>query len=302
MQAGKDNKSKFKEKLQNILTTSQAKLAEPLKKAFMLFNNTNLSRSNCNKMIMIITDGHSDDVSSLFNEYNAEKRVRVFSFKIGRDMTDPAIIKSLACNNNGEYYHVSTLTDINEHAYEYIPVLSRPMALNAVHEITWSNVFLGYLDKELKIAVGRPAFVNNQKFIEKLKKINLLKSYKLGLLNSTLYYDNMTNLTMEDYINSEVTQLAEPENPEYVYDSRETPQAKKEKRLRQAKKINNEQVLLGVVGLDVSVLKLISKVSPKYQMGVGIYMIMIDNNGFIVFHPSIKQQIALNTDSKGKFN
>lgn len=90
------------------------------------------------------------------------------------------------------------------------------------------------------------------------------------------------------------------ENLEYQFDSRETPESKNAKILKQANQINKEQVLLGVVGLDVSVLKLISKVSPKFQMGVGIYMIMIDNNGFIVFHPSIKQQIALNSDSKGK--
>ena len=66
-----------------------------------------------------------------------------------------------------------TLTDINEHVYEYIPVLSRPMALYGVRETTWSNVFLGYLDKELKIAVGRPAFVSNKKLLETLERQKL---------------------------------------------------------------------------------------------------------------------------------
>jgi voltage-dependent calcium channel alpha-2/delta-4 len=93
---------------------------------------------------MIITDGHADDVDSVFAEYNSDKRVRVFSFKIGRDMTNPQEIKDLACKNNGEYYHVVTLTDINEHVYEYISVLSRPMALTGTSETTWSNVFIGY--------------------------------------------------------------------------------------------------------------------------------------------------------------
>lgn len=138
-----------------------------------MFNKPEHNRANCNKMIMVITDGHADDVSPVFEKYNADKRVRVFSYKIGRDMTDPKFIKDLACNNNGAFYHVVTLTDINEHVYEYIPVLSRPMALNAVHETTWSNVFLGYLDQELKIAVARPAFVNNRKLIETLRKQQL---------------------------------------------------------------------------------------------------------------------------------
>lgn len=93
---------------------------------------------------MIITDGHADNVDAVFAEYNSDKRVRVFSFKIGRDMANPKEIKDLACKNNGEYYHVVTLTDINEHVYEYISVLSRPMALTGTSETTWSNVFIGF--------------------------------------------------------------------------------------------------------------------------------------------------------------
>ncbi len=59
-------------------------------------------------------------------------------------------------------------------------------------------------------------------------------------------------------------------------------------------------MLLGVVGVDVPVLRMISKVSPKFQMGVGIYIIMLDNNGFIVFHPSIKRELSnAAVDSKG---
>ena len=82
-------------------------------------------------MIMIITDGQQDDLDDVFAEYNKDKRVRVFSFKIGRDMDDLTEIKRLAMLNNGNYYHVVTLTDINEHVYQYITVLSRPMALMA---------------------------------------------------------------------------------------------------------------------------------------------------------------------------
>lgn len=306
IQASKINKSKFKDALLDLNTTAQGKLTDPLIKAFRLFNKTTKARSNCNKMIMIITDGHSDDVNPVFEQYNADKSVRVFSYKIGRDMTDPKVIKDLGCNNNGEFYHVVTLTDINEHVYEYIPVLSRPMALNAVHETTWSNVFLGYLDKELKIAVGRPAFVNNRKLLEALEKQQLYN--KLEYLRSqyplnSSHFENFTNETITSFISnellSELQDFHAEEKIEYKFDSRETVASKNEKIMKKANQIIKDQVLLGVVGLDVSVLKLISKVSPKFRMGVGIYMIMIDNNGFIVYHPSIKQQISLDSDSKG---
>lgn len=201
-----------------------------------------------------------------------------------------------------------TLTDINEHVYEYIPVLSRPMALNAVHETTWSNVFLGYLDKELKIAVGRPAFVNNKRLLDALAKQKLFNQLdhlrSLHPLNSS-YFENFTNATMQEFISNEMfnglQEFHMQENLEYEFDSRETQETKDAKVMKQAQQIIKEQVLLGVVGLDVSVLKLISKVSPKFQMGVGIYMIMIDNNGFIVYHPSIKQAISHDSDSKGNF-
>jgi len=293
VQASNANKQKFKEKLQNYQNVSfQANVATALNQSFLLFNESNYTGSGCqcNKMIMIITDGQSNDVSSVFDMYNSDKSVRVFTYKIGRDMSDPTILSEMACNNNGEYYHVVTLTDINEHIFQYIPVLSRPMALQGVNSSTWSNVFIGYLDKELKIAVARPAFLNNTallaKLIENTPKRNFFNETSS---NSTIDLDIAdsisANETQNEVINTGFEGRYDPENLRH----------------RQAYKLlENQQVLLGVVGVDVPVLKLISKVSPKYQMGAGIYLIMIDNNGFIVYHPSIKQEIANSgLDSKG---
>ena len=272
IQAGKENKRKFKERLDTFKNTSQqSRLTKPLEKVFSLFENSTLTRSRCNKVIMIITDGHADDVDPVFAKYNSDKRIRVFSFKIGRDMTDPSEIKKLACDNNGEYYHVVTLTDINEHIYEYIPVLSRPMALSGLKETTWSNVFIGYLDKELKIAVARPAFRDtsyNYSEFEIVKYKNLTLGFKIENFESMV----KKNKNYHEYYFANDTEQYLIENAE--------------------KEIRKQQVLLGVVGVDVPVLRLISKVSPKYQMGVGIYIIMLDNNGFIVFHPSIKKEIT----------
>ncbi len=224
---------------------------------------------------MIITDGHADDVDEVFRVYNDEKRVRVFSFKIGRDMTDPYEIKKLACDNNGEYYHVVTLTDINEHVYEYIPVLSRPMALAGVRETTWSNVFIGFLDKELKIAVARPAFRDLSFNYSQFE----LKTYK--------------NLSIDFKAENYEEQLRKKKKRKFLVDEFYLTDENQRVIIERAElEIQNQQALLGVVGVDVPVLRLISKVSPKYQMGVGIYIIMLDNNGFVVFHPSIKKEIA----------
>ena len=314
IQASKANKLKFKEELQALNNPSQmATLKGPLTKAFSLFNDSKLVRSGCNKVIMIMTDGHYDNVDEVFRMYNSEKTVRVFSFKIGRDMENPEKIRKLACDNNGEYYHVVTLADINEHVYEYIPVLSRSMALMGVHETTWSNVFIGYLDKELKIAVARPAFVNNTSFLAKLKP---KKTYKLriNMGNTTNYfYGDMSNISLiNNYSNQsyshDLIEVMQEHKEIYQYeyeikdeDDDDDEENSEKALLKKASDILKEQpVLLGVVGVDVPVLRLISKVSPKYQMGVGIYIIMIDNNGFLVFHPSIKRELGKGDfDSKG---
>ena len=254
VQAGKANKLKFKEALRTFRNTSQqAKLKIPLIKSFGLFNDSSITRSGCNKMLMIITDGQADKVEDIFEQHNHDKSTRVFSFKIGRDMNDLIEMKKLACENNGEFYHVVTLTDINEHVSEYISVLSRPMALMGAHETQWSNLFIGYLDKELKIAVARPAFVKSDSYENALDKSNF--EYEIE--------------------KQEVNELVVDETMDEAY-----------------KVLKRQQALLGVVGIDIPVFKLISRASPKYQMGVGLYLIMLDNNGYVVFHPSIRQEIA----------
>lgn len=281
IQANKANKNKFRNKLRLFKDTNQqAKLKEPLELAFQLFDNSSLTRTGCNKMLMIITDGQEDNVDELLAKY---PNVRIFSFKIGRDMNDLIEIKKLACSNKGEFYHVMTLTDINEHVYEYITVLSRPMALMGVHETKWSNVFIGHLDKVLKIAVARPAFKYNYSYFEEMK----LNQGKNDLALS--FFSKFLKDNEDDNDN---------DPKKHLNSNRSFIQFKKAKQI-----LKNQQVLLGVVGIDVPVLKLISSVSPKYQMGVGIYIIMLDNNGYIVYHPSIKKEIATSaSDYKGTSN
>jgi hypothetical protein len=174
IQARKTNKQKFMEKLKYFRNTSNiAVFDDALIKSFeLLLENRSLDSesSGCNKVIMIITDGASENGEEVFKKYNWDngRRVRVFTFLIGRDMTDPRQVQWMACANDGAYYHVATLADVNEHVYEYLTVLSHPMALNGVHETTWSNVFVGQLDKELKIAVARPAFKRRSSLLAKL--------------------------------------------------------------------------------------------------------------------------------------
>ncbi|XP_019713231.1 voltage-dependent calcium channel subunit alpha-2/delta-4-like isoform X2 [Hippocampus comes] len=97
----------------------------------------------CNQAIMLITDGAMEDFESVFEEFNwPERRVRVFTYLIGREMTFAQNTKWIACNNKGYYTHVSTLADVQENVMEYLHVLSRPMVINHDHDIIWTEAYM----------------------------------------------------------------------------------------------------------------------------------------------------------------
>ncbi len=86
IQASKTNQNRFNEALKQFKNTSQqGNLKQALSKAFSLFNDSSLDRNQCNKLIMVVTDGQQDSVKEIFDEHNKMKDTRVFSFKIGRD-------------------------------------------------------------------------------------------------------------------------------------------------------------------------------------------------------------------------
>uniref|UniRef100_A0A8B9LDN7 Voltage-dependent calcium channel subunit alpha-2/delta-4-like n=1 Tax=Astyanax mexicanus TaxID=7994 RepID=A0A8B9LDN7_ASTMX len=99
--------------------------------------------SLCNQAIMLITDGAMEDFQSVFEEFNwPDKKVRVFTYLIGRDMTFAESVKWIACNNKGYYTHINTLADVQENVMEYLHVLSRPMVINHDHDIIWTEAYM----------------------------------------------------------------------------------------------------------------------------------------------------------------
>uniref|UniRef100_A0A7N6B0C6 Calcium channel, voltage-dependent, alpha 2/delta subunit 4b n=1 Tax=Anabas testudineus TaxID=64144 RepID=A0A7N6B0C6_ANATE len=108
--------------------------------------STNGQGSMCNQAIMLITDGAMEDFESVFEEFNwPERRVRVFTYLIGREMTFAQNTKWIACNNKGYYTHISTLADVQENVMEYLHVLSRPMVINHDHDIIWTEAYMDTL-------------------------------------------------------------------------------------------------------------------------------------------------------------
>uniref|UniRef100_A0A665T7L8 Calcium channel, voltage-dependent, alpha 2/delta subunit 4b n=1 Tax=Echeneis naucrates TaxID=173247 RepID=A0A665T7L8_ECHNA len=142
VQADLDNREHFKLLVEELHVKGEAKIKNAMKEAFKILNEAraNGQGSMCNQAIMLITDGAMEDFESVFEEFNwPERRVRVFTYLIGREMTFAQNTKWIACNNKGYYTHISTLADVQENVMEYLHVLSRPMVINHDHDIIWTE-------------------------------------------------------------------------------------------------------------------------------------------------------------------
>uniref|UniRef100_A0A3P8TCM2 Calcium voltage-gated channel auxiliary subunit alpha2delta 4 n=1 Tax=Amphiprion percula TaxID=161767 RepID=A0A3P8TCM2_AMPPE len=134
--------------------------------------------SMCNQAIMLITDGAMEDFESVFEEFNwPERRVRVFTYLIGREMTFAQNTKWIACNNKGYYTHISTLADVQENVMEYLHVLSRPMVINHDHDIIWTEAIITYSISSI--------FLNRIRY-EPLLHFHLSHGILLGVVGSDI--------------------------------------------------------------------------------------------------------------------
>ncbi|XP_032406517.1 voltage-dependent calcium channel subunit alpha-2/delta-4-like isoform X2 [Xiphophorus hellerii] len=145
VQADLDNREHFKLLVEELHVKGEAQIKNAMKESFKILNEARMNGqgSMCNQAIMLITDGAMEDFESVFEEFNwPERRVRVFTYLIGREMTFAQKTKWIACNNKGYYTHISTLADVQENVMEYLHVLSRPMVINHDHDIIWTEAYM----------------------------------------------------------------------------------------------------------------------------------------------------------------
>ncbi|KAG7455810.1 hypothetical protein MATL_G00244970 [Megalops atlanticus] len=145
VQADLDNREHFKVLVDELHAKGQGKVKKAMKESFRILNEATTAGkgSLCNQAIMLITDGAMEDFQQVFEDYNwPERRVRVFTYLIGRELTFADNVKWIACNNKGYYTHISTLADVQENVMEYLHVLSRPMVINHDHDIIWTEAYM----------------------------------------------------------------------------------------------------------------------------------------------------------------
>ncbi|KAM9674102.1 voltage-dependent calcium channel subunit alpha-2/delta-4 [Trichechus inunguis] len=149
VQADRDNREHFKQLVEELMVKGVGIVNQALSEAFQILKQFQEARqgSLCNQAIMLITDGAVEDYEPVLEKYNwPDRKVRVFTYLIGREVTFADCMRWIACNNKGYYTQISTLADAQENVMEYLHVLSRPMVINHDHDITWTEA---YLDSKL---------------------------------------------------------------------------------------------------------------------------------------------------------
>ncbi|XP_048355768.1 voltage-dependent calcium channel subunit alpha-2/delta-4 isoform X2 [Sphaerodactylus townsendi] len=145
VQADRDNREHFKQLVDELQAKGVGTVNKAVTESFKILREfRDAGRGGlCNQAIMLITDGAMEDYKFVFEKYNwPDRKVRVFTYLIGREVSFAQNVKWIACNNKGYYTHISTLADVQENVMEYLHVLSRPMVINHDHDIIWTEAYM----------------------------------------------------------------------------------------------------------------------------------------------------------------
>ncbi|XP_039214683.1 voltage-dependent calcium channel subunit alpha-2/delta-4 isoform X5 [Crotalus tigris] len=145
VQADRDNREHFKQLVHELQAKGVGKVNKALTESFKILREFRDAGQGglCNQAIMLLTDGAMEDYEYVFEKFNwPDRKVRVFTYLIGREVSFAQNVKWIACNNKGYYTQISTLADVQENVMEYLHVLSRPMVINHDHDIIWTEAYM----------------------------------------------------------------------------------------------------------------------------------------------------------------
>uniref|UniRef100_A0A3P9JZ52 Calcium voltage-gated channel auxiliary subunit alpha2delta 1 n=1 Tax=Oryzias latipes TaxID=8090 RepID=A0A3P9JZ52_ORYLA len=195
VQANVRNKKLLKDAVQNITAKGITNYTKGFEFAFEQLFATNVTRANCNKIIMLFTDGGEERAQSILEKYNADKKVRIFTFSVGQHNYDKGPIQWMACSNKGYFYEIPSIGAIRINTQEYLDVLGRPMVLadKQAKQVQWTNVYLDALELGLVITGTLPVF--NRTKIPALGCIQSDNQLILGVMGIDVSLDDIKKLT-----------------------------------------------------------------------------------------------------------
>jgi len=268
VQATTENIAEFTEAVNEIETMEIANFTSALTAAFTLLERYRTKKfgAESNQAIMLVTDGVPYTYENIFQEYNQpHKPVRVFTYLIGREISDLDAAKWMACENKGYFTHVTTLAEVKEQVLKYIPVMARPLVLlREQHPIRWTGVYA-----DIEVPNDRSLWLIGLKKPTKRKIIHeaqgregSFKGYKLMTSVSIPVYNKKNHTTIE-VLGLKPNEIANPFGQVRIAE------------------------LLGVAGTDVPIAE-IEKLIPPYKLGVNGYSFAVNNNGYILYHPDLR--------------
>merc|ERR1719342_1636817 len=273
VQATTENIAEFTEAINNIETMEIANFTSALTAAFTLLERYRTKKigAEANQAIMLVTDGVPYTYETIFQEYNngeynePHKPVRVFTYLIGREISDLEAAKWMACDNKGYFTHVTTLAEVKEQVLKYIPVMARPLVLmRETHPVRWTGVYADIeVPNERSLwVIGLKKPMTRRRLRELQGKEGSFKGYKLMTSVSIPVY-NKKNQTKTDELGIKTNKQTNPFDQVRIAE------------------------LLGVAGTDVPIAE-IEKLIPPYKLGVNGYSFAVNNNGYILYHPDLR--------------
>ncbi|XP_045144581.1 voltage-dependent calcium channel subunit alpha-2/delta-1 [Echinops telfairi] len=195
VQANVRNKKVLKDAVNNITAKGITDYKKGFSFAFEQLLNYNVTRANCNKIIMLFTDGGEEKAQEIFAKYNKEKKVRVFTFSVGQHNYDRGPVQWMACENKGYYYEIPSIGAIRINTQEYLDVLGRPMVLagDKAKQVQWTNVYLDALELGLVITGTLPVF--NITGGQDENKGNIKNQLILGVMGVDVSLEDIKRLT-----------------------------------------------------------------------------------------------------------
>ncbi|XP_070394960.1 voltage-dependent calcium channel subunit alpha-2/delta-1-like isoform X1 [Dermacentor albipictus] len=146
VQANRRNKRILSKSIDRVTDGGTASLTHALDFAFRTMadfqeNKTGHAGAECIQMIMIFTDGGTEDPTPLIEKLNADLKIRIFTYVVGPHPIPYATLKALACKNRGYFTAITSFGASRYKVQEYLKVLSRPMVLSGDKQFTWTNFY-----------------------------------------------------------------------------------------------------------------------------------------------------------------
>eukprot|EP00794_Sanderia_malayensis_P007133 gene7133-7938_t len=162
LQATRRNKEYVKNKLRQWKSTSTANWKAGLEMAFKILERAKQRNegTQCQQALLILSDGSASYEKEIFNRYNSDKSIRVFTFVVGPPQYRVQELTDMACKNKGYFLRIPSVGTVWETVTSYIRVLSRPVGVDKVKPTSFTSVFVDATGGGLVSTGSTPVFRN----------------------------------------------------------------------------------------------------------------------------------------------